>query len=187
MAINRFYWFEKRSKRKNVLSDYCTFCDVQYRDIVKHVSTRWLNLRIAVERTIKLYDSLRLYFLSEAAHQARFKRLASLFENPITEVYLYFYHSALQVFTEFNLFLQREDPCIHVVHKQCLLSKIPGKFVKIAVIKDSPNPTEVDYINRDNQLEDSALFIGFTTHQKLLKLEERVTYHQLKQIYIWKE
>ena len=53
------------------------------------------------------------------------------------------------------------------------------------MIKDSSNPTEVDYINRDNQLEDSdnvnvnislvktgcALFIGFTTHQKLLKLQ----------------
>ena len=42
--------------------------------------------------------------------------------------------------------------------QQCvsLLSKIRGKFVKIAVIKDSPNPTEVD---RNNQLEDSALFL----------------------------
>ena len=39
------------------------------------------------------------------------------------------------------------------------------------MIKDSPNPTKVDYIDRDNQLEDNALFIGFTTCQKLLKLE----------------
>ena len=40
------------------------------------------------------------------------------------------------------------------------------------MIKDSPNPTEVDYIKRDNELEDSAPFIGFNTHQKLLKLEK---------------
>ena len=29
------------------------------------------------------------------------------------------------------------------------------KFVKTAVIKDSSNPNEVYYINRDNQLDDS--------------------------------
>ena len=79
------------------------------------------------------------------------------------------------MFTEFNLFLQREDPCIHVVHKQC--ASLPSY---IAVIIDPPNPTEVDYIHRDNQLEDSALFIGFTTER------EKVVYHQLKQRNILK-
>ena len=39
-----------------------------------------------------------------------------------------------------------------------------GKIVKIAVIKDSQNPTEVDYVNRYNQLEDSALFIECTIY-----------------------
>ena len=136
MAIDLFYWFDKSSKRKAILNDYCTFCDVTYREIVKHVSTRWLSLSTAVERTIKLYDSLRSYFLSEDDHQARFRRLSSLFEKPLTEAYLYFYQSSLSVFTEFNLFLQREDPCIHLVHDKCmsLLEKCLGRFVLISVI-----------------------------------------------------
>ena len=126
MAIDLFYWCVKSSKHKNILSDYYTFCDVRYRDIVKHVSTRWLSLRIAVERTIKFYDSLWSYFLSEAAHQARFKRLASLFENPITEVYIYFHHSALQVFTEFSFFSSKGRP-MHPCSAQAMCAS-PFKY-----------------------------------------------------------
>ena len=35
------------------LHSYCTFCDQEYRAVVKHVSTRWLSLEIAVERSLK--------------------------------------------------------------------------------------------------------------------------------------
>ena len=163
MAIDLFYWFDKSSKRKAILNDYCTFCDVTYREIVKHVSTRWLSLSTAVERTIKLYDSLRSYFLSEDDRQARFRRLSSLFEKPLTEVYLYFYQSSLSVFTEFNLFLQREDPCIHLVRDKCmsLLKKCLGRFVLISVIRNADGLTKVDYQNRANQVSDRNLFIGF--------------------------
>ena len=34
LVIDHFYWFDKSTKRKASLSDYYTFCDVTYRDIV---------------------------------------------------------------------------------------------------------------------------------------------------------
>ena len=38
--VDIYFWFDKSSKRKNLLKEYCTFCDTEYRKIVKHVSTR---------------------------------------------------------------------------------------------------------------------------------------------------
>ncbi len=60
--IDLFYWFEKSTKRKASLGEYCTFCDIGYRQIVKHVNTRWLSLERAVSQQ---YDAFKSYFLSE--------------------------------------------------------------------------------------------------------------------------
>ena len=173
LSVDLFYWFDKSTKRKSTLQEYCVFCDVTYAAVVKHVSTRWLSLATAVERTLKLYEGLRTYFLSKDESQARFKRLSLLFSQPVTEVYLLFYHAVLPVFTRFNLLLQQEDPCIHILHSQCveLLRKLLSKFVKVAVIKKATHLAEIDYHTKENQLTDDTLFIGFTTKQRLEKLK----------------
>lgn len=48
--IDVYFWFEHSTKRKNELRSFCDFCDQQYRRVIKHVSTRWLSLEIAIER-----------------------------------------------------------------------------------------------------------------------------------------
>lgn len=90
---------------------------------------------------------------------------SSLFSDPI---YLLFYQSGLPAFNHFNLFLQREDPCIHLVYDHCynLLKKILCKFVKAVVIKASACLSEVDFTCA-NQLSDDCIFVGFVTRQKL--------------------
>lgn len=55
MTVDLFYWFDKSTKRKSTLADFCVFCDVTYAAVIKHVSTRWLSLATAVERSLKLY------------------------------------------------------------------------------------------------------------------------------------
>lgn len=39
---------------------------IPYRELVKYVSTRWLSLHAAVERTLKQYQGLYSYIMSEA-------------------------------------------------------------------------------------------------------------------------
>ena len=63
--VDTFYYFDKSTKRKNGLAEYCQFCDVEMRNIVKHVSTRWLSLEVAVSRTLQQYPALSSYFVSE--------------------------------------------------------------------------------------------------------------------------
>ena len=92
-----------------------------------------------------------------------------MFGKPICEVYLLFYQAILPVF---NKYLQREDPCIHLVHDQCmsLLKKLIWKFIKIDIIRAASSLVDVD-IDTSNQLGDANVFIGSITRQKLLKLE----------------
>uniref|UniRef100_A0A1X7VIW8 HAT C-terminal dimerisation domain-containing protein n=1 Tax=Amphimedon queenslandica TaxID=400682 RepID=A0A1X7VIW8_AMPQE len=37
MMVNNSFYFDKSTKRNNGLSDYCTFCDTDYRKILKHI------------------------------------------------------------------------------------------------------------------------------------------------------
>lgn len=90
-CIDVFYWFDKSTKRKGILQEFCDFCDTGYCEVVRHVNVRWLSLEKAIHRILQLYSSLRSYFNSEEESQARFIRLQASFNNPMTEVYLLFY------------------------------------------------------------------------------------------------
>ena len=130
-VVDLFYWFDKSTKRKNLLQEYCQFCDHSYRAIVKHVSTRWLSLELAIERSLKQFQGLASYFRSEEESQARSKRLQGNFKSPILEVYLLFFQSVLPALTNANKFLQREEPLIHVLRSQLksLLKNVMAKFI----------------------------------------------------------
>ena len=119
-----------------------------------------------------MYASLQSYFRSESESQARFVRLQSAFDNPMTEVYLLFYEAVLPTFTCLNLLLQREDPCIFLIADaiRSFLKKILAKFVTIQAIKSKSDVTTVAYECIDNQLDDDHITIGITTKSCLTKL-----------------
>ena len=97
LIIDLFNWFEKSTKQKACLSEYCTFGDVNYGEVVKHVNMRWLSLERAVGRALQQYDALKSYCLSEDDSSPRFQWLHAVFSTLVTEIYLLFYQSALQV------------------------------------------------------------------------------------------
>jgi hypothetical protein len=129
-------------------------------------------LESAVERVLKQYNPLKSYFLSNAEQQARFKRLKTLFQDPMTEIYLYFYQAVLPSFTCFNQLLQRSDPCIFLVYEGCwsIYKKILGKLLKVdkleACLKDTTG--DLMYV-LENQRSDKDLFVGITTRMQLNK------------------
>ena len=63
--VDLFYHFDKSTKRKAELVEYCSFCNVEFRKVLKHVSTRWLSLELVITRTLHQWRALRSYFLSE--------------------------------------------------------------------------------------------------------------------------
>ena len=116
LLIDQYYWFEKSTKRKGILLEYMQFCKQEYGKILKHSSTRWLSLERCIQRTIEKYAGLKSYFLSEDAADARFKTLHKVFENPLTEVSLFFHNASIPLFTNFNKLLQSDEPSIHIVY-----------------------------------------------------------------------
>ena len=171
-CVDVFYWFDKSTKRKGILKEFCKFCGNEYHEVVRYVSVRWLSLEKAVYRILQLYASLQSYFRSESESQARFVRLRSAFDNPMTEVYLLFYEAVLPTFTCLNLLMQREDPCIFLVadEMRSFLRKILAKFVTIQAIKSKNDVTAVPYECVTNQLDNDHITIGITTKSCLMKL-----------------
>ena len=62
-SVDGFDW---SSKRKNILAELCTFCDQKYAKIIKFHSVPWLGLSEYLTRTLKLFPSLKSYFLSQS-------------------------------------------------------------------------------------------------------------------------
>lgn len=40
LCVDVFYWFDKSTKRKGVLKEFCAFCDSTYHEVVRYVSVR---------------------------------------------------------------------------------------------------------------------------------------------------
>ena len=97
ILVDIFYWFDKSSKRKVQLEEFCSFYDQEYRKIIEHVTTRRLNLETAVTRSIRLYQSLRSYVLSQEVRPNRLERLEASVADPMTEVFFFFTNTLYKV------------------------------------------------------------------------------------------
>lgn len=177
MMVDLFYWFDYSTKRKNKLAEYAEFCDQEYRQIVKHVSTRWLSLEKSVTRTLTQYASLKSYFLSEQESTARFKRLKDAFKDPITEVYLLFFQAALQIFMQLNLFLQREEPLIGAMNQAIrrFLRLLACKFVAPVTVKAAK--TNEELLDPVNHLYGKEIFLGYQILECLFFLATQNSLH----------
>ena len=44
MCVDSYYYSDKSTKQKSLLVEFADFLDVEYRQVIKHVNTRWLSL-----------------------------------------------------------------------------------------------------------------------------------------------
>ena len=88
------------------------------------------------------------------------------------EIQLLFFQAVLPVFTTFNLFIQRDDPQIYILHSQMqnLLKMLLSKFIKPATIQvHKDKVSEVAFKDPENQLDASKLFIELVTRLEIHK------------------
>ena len=117
--------------------DFCEFVDVQNTAILSRGVTRWLSLFPAVERMLNLFDALKEFFKAELRCPTF---LANFFEDPRSELWLWFIHNQMSLFNTTLLTLQKEDATasevafeIHLF-KGKLLSWRDEKFSNLKVI-----------------------------------------------------
>lgn len=169
LAIDLYYWFEKSTKRKGVLNDFYGFCDMEYSNLIRHVSVRWLSLEAAVYRCLQKHEGLKSYFLSADHSEARFRRLKAIYEtDPQAEIHLLVISSILPIFTHFNLQMQREDPCIHLLYPaiKSLCKRIAQRIVKPEVLV-STSPLNIELADCNTYLSTDDIFIGAVAKNKL--------------------
>ncbi|KAK5904653.1 hypothetical protein CesoFtcFv8_006191 [Champsocephalus esox] len=171
-CVDLAYWFKSSTKRKNMLHEFCVFCDTTSMEVLQHFSIRWLSLDLAVNRILRVYKALTSYFRSTDEKQARCLRLRALFEDPLTEVHLLFYQALLPT-CQFNLLFQRQHPCIYLLHGQvrAFIRKLMSTFLKPAAFRTT-SLESVDLQDQENQLPDTQLGIGLTTKSTLIRLHE---------------
>ncbi|KAG9278210.1 hypothetical protein AMEX_G6034 [Astyanax mexicanus] len=56
--------FSCSAKKVEVLKEFCEFTSTKYREILRHVPTRWLSLLPAIQRILECWPALKSYFLS---------------------------------------------------------------------------------------------------------------------------
>ena len=154
------------------MKEYYEFCNQDYQEVIKYISTRWLCTERCINRALKKYTSLQSYFLSESERDKRFLRLSEAFLNNMTEFYVMFFQAVLPTFTNFNKFLQTEELLIQCLYDemQTFMNKFASKFVKPKVIHklkdDNLSLSKLD-ISLPNQKDDRDLTIGNITKPNL--------------------
>ena len=71
---------------------------------------------------------------SEERKEDRFQRLRRWFSNALLEEAFLYENSAIIIFTNFNLLLQKDDPTLHVLKLviECLSRKLVRQIIKTA-------------------------------------------------------
>jgi len=99
--------FSVSAKRRESLKEFCEFCDVEFQEILRHVTTRWLSLNPAIHRLMQTWTALKSYFISLGDEcPKRLQDLLKLSEDSneedgdIVEVYLLFCNNILSLFEE---------------------------------------------------------------------------------------
>ena len=83
--VNIFYWLDKSSKRKSILKEYYDFCDQNYQEVIKCISTCWLCIERCINLELKKYFIFRFCFLSESEKDKQYFRLNEAFSKSMTD------------------------------------------------------------------------------------------------------
>ena len=171
--VDVYFHFDYSSKRKNLLAEFCEFCDQQYCKIIKFHSVHWLGLSTCIERVLKLFPSLKSYLLSLSPDinngvesETRNNRLIS------------FLHASLQPLITLNLLLQRTDPLIHILHDALFscTSLLLSRFASLELVRQyrrgepSRENVKAKVMDLDNVLPTSKIFVGFLVRGKINSL-----------------
>jgi hypothetical protein len=118
-VLKVFAEFSNSALRRENLKECFDFCEVEFRDVIRHVPTRWLSLYKAVDRLILSWTPLKAYFLAQGSDEctAAIWKVLKDQENEMadeghptfSELYLYFTHFFMSLFQETMLKLENKS------------------------------------------------------------------------------
>ena len=125
ITVKIYSFFYIYTVRVEQLKEICEKADVHYQNLLGYTKTRWLALRPAVERILKLFKPLKTYFLSQDKCPSLLKQF---FDDPFSEVWLYFVHSQSTVFHECTLKIESQK--VSMMEVSCILKNLKMKITE---------------------------------------------------------
>jgi hypothetical protein len=117
-VLKIFAEFSNSDKKRETLKECFEFCESDFREVIRHVPTRWLSLFKAVDRVILSWRLIKSYFLALRSDECPAAIWAMLFdqedekssdEEPIYfELYQYFAHYFMLNFQCVLLLLEKK-------------------------------------------------------------------------------
>jgi hypothetical protein len=180
--IDISYHFKYSAKRWTEYAEIRDdFSEIQPLRILKHCTTRWLSLERCIKRVIDQWPALYAYFDREVDIEPtneRVQRIAKHLEKPLVKLICHFVSFALKPLNKFSQAFQTHASRIGSLQSdvRVLLQGYMSNFIKPEVITNADDITEISYLDRNNQVEDSELGIGTSTRLLLCgELEDEIT------------
>lgn len=117
--------------------------------MVKHVSSRWLSLKKALNRIIEQWSNLKHYFLvflpkeknfaKDIETTQRYQSIRTILSSNRSLLYMNFAIHVADIFEEFLILLQSSKPVVHVMYKAIgdLFFKLMSNFIRPKVFENS--------------------------------------------------
>ena len=124
------------------MANYTEFVGCDKWDEITYVSPRWLSFEQCCGSETKRFEALKSIFLlqDEKNSTKRFKRLSNDFADPLTDVHVAFFTAGLPIFTNYNKFLQRNDPLPHKILPMKNVELLYEQFHQYKTINDAELP-----------------------------------------------
>lgn len=103
LILKIYSHFSNSAKRREELKSFHKFVNCQWKELIRHVGTRWLSLNPCIERILHNFTALKSYFLSLDDCPKQIVKLLKIDINqgqisPEVEIYLFFCHNILSLF-----------------------------------------------------------------------------------------
>uniref|UniRef100_H3A0B7 DUF4371 domain-containing protein n=1 Tax=Latimeria chalumnae TaxID=7897 RepID=H3A0B7_LATCH len=122
MTVLKIYsHFSVSAKHREKLRNFFEFVEIEWKEVLRHVSTRWLSLNPAVDQLLRNWPAITAYFksLGESCPVALKKIFTEDGEYTcIVEIYMCFFHNVACVFDELVNKLEESKLCITDVYTE---------------------------------------------------------------------
>lgn len=139
IVIKIFAEFSWSAKKREELKECINFFDSEYREVIRHVPTKWLSLFKALDRVISSWGPLKRYFIEQGSDNCpralwailsdQEDEIASETTPTYYEVYLYFTHNFMASFQEILLLLEKTTTTAYNLHN--IMVKFRDTIAKI--------------------------------------------------------
>lgn len=156
-------YFHVSPLRSKEFHKFQEFFDIPEHQFLKPGQTRWLSMKLCVDRIIEQYEPLKLYFTGAAIEDPTHTNdtiLKSL-NNKFTLAYLEFMAFNLGRFASFNTLFQSDIPLLYMLKSEVntLLLSLLSDFMETSFVRQC-NPWKIDVNDETHHVPLNKVYLG---------------------------